>query len=68
MQFLLGGQWCNISFQYFNNFLVFDTELFCGESDKSILVKVNAKRIDAGDENVYSEIKLKNESESNCFH
>ena len=48
--------------------LIVDTELFCGESDQSILVKVNAKRIHARDENVYSEIKLKDESESNYFH
>ena len=44
--------------------LIVDTELFCGESDQSILVKVNAKRIHARDENVYSEIKLKDESQT----
>ena len=42
--------------------LIVDTELFCGESDESVLVKVNAKRIDARDENVDSKIKLKDES------
>lgn len=42
--------------------LTVDAELFGGKSNKSVLVKVNAKRIDARDKNVNSKIKLKHES------